>query len=83
MYNVAALMRIYVDDPSALEEVREKVEGIAKVQSWREEDVGFGIKVLKLTVLFDDAKGGIDELERKIKKLEHVSQVEVEGVSRV
>lgn len=82
-YNVAAKIKIYVDDPSAIEKVKEEVGKIAKVQNAGEQDVGFGIKALVLTVLFDDSKGGTEELEEKIKAIEHVSQTEVVSVDRI
>jgi translation elongation factor EF-1beta len=82
-YNVAAQIKVYVDDPSALDNVKGEVGKLAKVQNAKEEDVGFGIKALMLTVLFDDSQGGIEQLEEKIKAIEHVSQTEVIGVNRI
>lgn len=82
-YNVAAQIKIYVDDASAIDSVKEEVGKLAKVQEAKEQDVGFGIKALLITVLFDDSKGGTEELEEKIKQIEHVSQTEVVGVNRL
>jgi elongation factor 1-beta len=82
-YNVAAQVKIYVDDPAAMPAVKAGIEKIAKVNKLWEEDVGFGIKVLKANLLLDDAKGGMDQLEAKIRKLGNVSEVEVETVTRV
>ena len=82
-YNVAAQIKVYVDDPTAIGKVKEEVGKLAKVQEASEQDVGFGIKALMLTVLFDDSQGGTEELEEKIKAIEHVSQTEVVGVNRL
>ncbi|MDD5340609.1 MAG: hypothetical protein PHV13_05180 [Candidatus ainarchaeum sp.] len=82
-YNVAAQVKIYVDDPAAMPAVKSGLEKIAKVNKLWEEDVGFGIKVLKANLLMDDSKGGMDQLEAKIRKLGNVSEVEVETVTRV
>ncbi len=82
-YNVAARIKVYVDDPAALENVKEEVGKLAKVQDAKEEEVGFGIKALILTVLFDDSQGGTEQLEEKIKAIEHVSQTEVVSVDRL
>jgi len=82
-YNVAAKIKVYVDDPSALEKVKEEIGKLAKLQNAEEQDVGFGIKALMITVLFDDSQGGTEELEEKIKAIEHVSQTEVVGVDRL
>ncbi len=82
-YNVAAQIKVYVDDPSAIANVKEEVGKLAKVQEANEQDVGFGIKAIIFTVLFDDSQGGTEELEEKIKAIEHVSQTEVVGVDRL
>lgn len=82
-YNVAAQVKIYVDDPAAMASVKSGLEKIAKVQKSWEEDVGFGIKVLKANLLLDDSQGGMDQLEEKVRKLGHVSEMEVETVTRV
>ena len=79
--NVVAEIKIYVEDPSAMQAVKDSVGNIAKVQSFREEELGFGIKVLKAVLLLPDA--GMEEVEEKIKSIDKVSQVEVESVSRV
>ncbi|MBU0527992.1 hypothetical protein KKE92_05910 [Candidatus Micrarchaeota archaeon] len=81
--NVAAQIKIYVDDPTALESVKVGIENIAKVQRATEEELGFGIKVLRVNLLLADSEGGMEEIEEKIKALEHVTQVEVEEVGRV
>jgi translation elongation factor EF-1beta len=81
--NVAAQIKIYVDDPAALESVKAGIENIAKVQRATEEELGFGIKVLRVNLLLSDSEGGMDEIEEKIKALGHVTQVEVEEVGRV
>ena len=82
-YNVAAQVKIYIDDQSAMPAVKSGLEKIAKVNKLWEEDVGFGIKVLKANLLLDDSEGGMDALEEKIRKLGNVSEVEVETVTRV
>ncbi|MFH0738137.1 MAG: hypothetical protein V1827_05800 [Candidatus Micrarchaeota archaeon] len=82
-YNVAAELKIYVDDPSSVPEVKSHIEKLAKVQRFWEEDVGFGIKVLKAVLLMNDDSGGMDKLESAIRKIKGVSELEVENVSRV
>jgi len=82
-YNVAADIKVYLDDPSKMDAVKKSIENIAKVQRLWEEDVGFGIKVLKATLLLKDDEGGMDALEAKIRKIESVSEMEVENVTRI
>ena len=82
-FNVAADIKVYVDDASKMDIVKKEIEKLVKVQRFWEEDVGFGIKALKATLLLEDSEGGTEAVEEKIKALSHVSQVEVENVTRV
>ena len=82
-FNVAAQVKIYLDDPSQMERVKKDLHKIAKVNKAWEEDVGFGIKVLKVNLLLNDSEGGMDQLEGKIREIKNVSEVEVEAVTRV
>jgi translation elongation factor EF-1beta len=82
-YNVAATVKIYLEDNGMADSVKSEIEKIAKVNNFREEDVGFGIKVLRAVILFNDDKGGLEELEEKIKKISGVSEIQVEDVSRI
>lgn len=81
--NVAAQIKVYVDDPKAIPKVKAGIEKLAKVQKFWEEDVGFGIKVLKANLLLADTEGGMETLEGKIRSLDNVSELEVETVTRV
>lgn len=82
-FNVAAQIKVYVDDPASMDRVKAEIEKLAKVQRFWEEDVGFGIKVLKANLLLDDSKGGMDKVESDIRNIEGVSELEVEAVTRV
>jgi len=71
-----------MQDPGQAEGVKKALEGIVKVRNSREEDIGFGIKVLKATILLSDSEGGMDKAEEKIKKIPNVSELEIENVTR-
>ena len=81
--NVVAQLKIYVEDPAAIPTVTDEVAKLAKVRKSWEEDIGFGIKVLKVSLLLSDAEGVMDNLETKIKEIEKVSNVEVDSVERL
>ena len=81
--NVAADIKIFLDDASKAESVKAGLEKITKVRSSRIEDGPFGIKILHATLLLSDDQGGMDALEAKIGKIDGVSQIEVENVTRV
>jgi elongation factor 1-beta len=82
-YNVAAQVKIYLDDPASMAGVKAGIEKVVKVQRFSEEDVGFGIKILKATLLLMDSEGAMDKLEEKIRAVEGVSEIEVEEVGRM
>ena len=82
-FNVAATLKVFIEDPSKMEEVKSAIKEKTHVRQFSEEDVGFGIKVLKESILMNDSEGGMDQLEEKIKEVPNVSQVEVEEVGRL
>jgi translation elongation factor EF-1beta len=82
-YNVAAQIKVYLDEPSSMASVKDGIGKLAKVQKFWEEDLGFGIKVLKANLLLTDAEGGMEKLEFDIRNLKGVSELEVETVTRV
>ncbi len=82
-YNVAADLKLYLEDSSKSESVKQELDKLVKVQVAKEEELGFGIKILKVTVLMNDDQGGMDQLEEKIRSLDNVSEVETENIRRV
>lgn len=81
--NVAADLKIYLDSPDSMEGVKAEIGKLVKVQRFWEEELGFGIKVLKATLLMNDAEGGMDKLESEIRKISGVSELEVENITRL
>ncbi len=82
-FNVSVTVKIYLEDFSKVQEVKKKLSEHYKVVKTWEEEVGFGIKVLKASLLLQDNQGGSDALEEFLVDLPEVSQVQVEEVSRV
>lgn len=79
---VAVSMKVFVEDPSKTEEVLNEIGKIVKVTNSKTEDIGFGIKALKIIFLMGDS-GGMDEIEEKIASVPNVSQAQVEEISRL
>ena len=82
-YNVAADIKIFLEEPSLAQEVKKGLEKIAKVRSSSEEEGPFGIRIIHATLLLNDEQGGMDAMEQKISQIKGVSQIEVENVTRV
>ncbi len=79
---VAVSMKIFVEDQGKTEEVLNEIGKIVKVTNSKTEDIGFGIKALKIIFLMGDS-GGMDEIEEKIASVPNVSQAQVEEISRL
>jgi len=70
-------------DLSAIEkELSEISKSYGKLHSAEIKPIAFGLNCLEASILLDDSKGGIDEIEEKLRKLDQVSQVDVLDVSR-
>lgn len=79
MGNVVITAKIYADDPSAFEGIKQAISSLGRLADSRIEDVGFGAKVLKVLIVMPDTAGG--DIEEKLKTIKGVSQVQVEDVS--
>ena len=81
MGNVAITAKVYPEDPSKIEELKIEISKVAKITDSKVEDIGFGIKVLRIMIVVPDSEGG--DMEDKLGKIKGVSQVQVEQVTLV
>lgn len=80
MGNVTIVARIFVDDPAQLPTLKEKIaEKGMRVADARIEEVGFGVKFLRVLIVMPDAEGG--DVEDKLRRIQGVSQVQIDDVS--
>ncbi len=82
MAKVGIVYKVYPKDDmldSMVKEIKEKLSP-AGLQT---EDIGFGIQIVKAFFTFDDSEKSSSEIEESIKKLEGVSEVEVEQESLI
>lgn len=82
MAKVSVTIKIFPEDPSGLEAIREAASGMVQVSESREEDIGFGVKALIIRFLMDE-DAGVDAVEEKLAGIQGVSQVQVTSVDRV
>lgn len=73
--------KIYMEDPSKAEYIKQEVAKIGKVADAKMEDVGFGVKALRIYFVVPDSVGG--DMEEKLNAIEGVSQAQVEEVTLV
>lgn len=79
---VAVSMKIFLENQSKIDETILELNKIVKITNHKIEDIGFGIKALKIIFLMGD-DGGIEQIEEKIASVPNVSQVQIEEVSRL
>jgi elongation factor 1-beta len=58
-------------------------DGKYEVVGAKVEDIGFGIKALYVLISLAEEEGLLEEVEEKIRCLENVGSLEVEGISRI
>lgn len=86
--NVAVTLRIMPDDAGVdMERIKSKTEKIAekygKVHSTEIEPIAFGLNALKIAILLNDSRGGIDDIQEDIKKINGVGEVDVVDLNRL
>ncbi|HUC39068.1 MAG TPA: hypothetical protein VL944_02970 [Candidatus Acidoferrum sp.] len=80
MSRVSVIFKIYPTDTGlegAMKAVKEQLKPVA-IQS---EEVAFGIKVIKARFVFDNEKTNSSAIEEQLKRIQGVSEVEVEEES--
>ena len=77
MGKVATLFKVYSDDADA---VLPKIKKETSPTSIQLEEIGFGIKVIKVMYVHEDSEGST-KLEERLKKVEGIKDVEVEEES--
>ncbi|RLF24176.1 MAG: elongation factor 1-beta [Thermoprotei archaeon] len=86
---VLVLVKVFPESVETnLEELKERIknsmpEGCA-VHKFEEEDIGFGIRALKVFIVMpEDYEGGTSAIEESIGNVEGVGQVQVDYVTRL
>ena len=82
MAKVGVLFKVFAQE-GRLEEVIEKIKSDLKPQDIRSEELAFGIKIIKVLFVFEDSETGSSNVEEKLKKVNGVSEVEVEQESLI
>jgi translation elongation factor EF-1beta len=79
MGDVMVTAKIFADDQSQFDKIKEQIAKIGRLADSRIEDIGFGVKVLKVLIIVPDNLGG--DMEEKLSSIPGVSQAQVEDVS--
>jgi elongation factor 1-beta len=82
MGSVAVTAKVFPESMEVFEKVKESIQKEMKPYKLEEEEVAFGMKVIKVTILVKDASGGSD-IEERLRKVSGVSEVQVEEVTLI
>ena len=88
MGDVAVILKILPTDVELeIEHIKDqvlaKVKPICEINKVEINEVGFGLKAIKLQVIVPDQEGKIDQVEQAISSVEGVGQVDTEEVTLV
>jgi elongation factor 1-beta len=65
-----------------LDKLEDEIKRAISPERMQREPIAFGLVAILVTKLVPDEAGQVDELERKLKAIEDVGEVEVTGISR-
>jgi translation elongation factor EF-1beta len=77
MSSVAVLFKVYPKE-NMTEKALENIKREMNPAGMQVEDIGFGIKVIKVMFKFDNTKTTSSEIEDNLRKVEGVGELEVE-----
>ena len=89
MAKVLVITKVYPDSVERnLEELLEKIKKVLpqdyEVLQYQKVPVAFGLNLLKVYIAIpEETEGGTEKLEELLKKVEGVSEVEIEAVHRM
>lgn len=65
-----------------LDKLEEKIKSAIDPERIEREPIAFGLVAIRVVKLIPDAEGELESLEKKIKDIEEVGEVEVIGITR-
>jgi len=84
MGEVAVTFRIMPKDADVdLRGIEKDVRSLAEVRSVELEPVAFGLKALRVLVVVPDAAGGTEEVERRLREIKGVGNIQAVDVRRL
>ncbi|MCD6523239.1 MAG: elongation factor 1-beta [Candidatus Diapherotrites archaeon] len=84
MGDVVVVVKVLPKDVGLFDKMKEDVlKSITyKVTHTEEEPIAFGLKAFNVTLVMPDAEGGTDKIEKELKGIESVGDVQIVGVAR-
>jgi translation elongation factor EF-1beta len=77
MGKVATVFKVYSEDVSNTDAIKARIAGAMKPTGIQVEEIGFGIKIIKVMFVHEDGEGST-QYEDGLRKIEGVKDVEVD-----
>lgn len=65
-----------------LDKIEKEIKEKVKPQKMSREDIAFGLVAIHVVKLVEDAEGTLDAVEKQLRAIKGVGEVEVTGISR-
>lgn len=82
MGNVAVTFKVMPEGPEVdIEELKKEISKVIKIQDSRIEPIAFGLKALRILIITQDK--GTEDIEKKIKGIKGIADIETESVTLI
>jgi elongation factor 1-beta len=83
MGKVAIIFKVMPSDVNCdINEIEQEIKSIKNVNDVKIEEIGFGLKSIKVLVVVDNPEEA-NQIEEQIRKIKNVGEVQVEGTTLV
>ncbi len=83
MSEVALTIKIFPREGEKPDLIVDEINKKIKVREFKIEDIGFGIKALKILLLVDDKEGEVERVEQILSSIDKISSFEIENATRI
>lgn len=84
MGKVLVTSKLFPESPNVdLEKIKKEVKEKINPEKIEEEPIAFGLVSLKIEKVIEDDGKSLEELEKKLRNIPNISQVEIVQVSRI
>ncbi len=82
MGKVRVIARVTPDEPDNFEKMKEGIEAL-KPETYEIEDIGFGVKAIKLVKVVPEEDGAMPKFEEDLENVPHTGNTEIIAVDRM
>ena len=82
MAKVLTIWKIVPEDMEYFEKIKDELRNLFGDIEMQEEEIGFGIKMLKVKLILEE-KEGTHPTEEKLKNIEGIAEAEIEYATRL